>query len=210
METLSRLLCLLLALAAGAPAHAAGRLTRDVLASADAFRTVPMHEVLGLPPTPALAIDVTLPRAWRGREFPADTRGTVMWSTAGDYGLMRNRKRLTGRFGALLAERSQVSWNQQDGTFEDQAGNDEQKVEENLQKERPSKLRVQRIDRGDLPLLLVEADLTAQLKLRAIYVALGRNARVLRYVPQRPWNEADDLVWARLRDSVAGRTAAEP
>ncbi len=200
---------MLLALAAGATADAAERLTLAALAAPDAFRSVPMHEVLGLPPAPALAIPVALPAVWRGREFAEDTRGTVFWSTAGDYGLLRNRKRLTGRWGALVAERSFVSWDAERGTFEDQDGNDEQRVEEKLQQERPSKLRVQRIDRGDLPLLLVEADLTAQLKLRAIYVALGRNARVLRYVPQRPWNDADDVVWTRLRDSVAGRTAPE-
>ena len=210
METWLRPFCLLLALAAGATAHAAERLTREVLAAPDAFYTVQMHELLGMPPQPELAIDVTVPKAWRGREFPEDTRGTLMWSTAGDYGMMRNRKRLTGRFGAVIAERSQVSFDAAEGTFEDQSGNDEAKVEENLQKERPSKLRVQRIDRGELPILLVEADLTDQLKLRAIYVALGRNARVLRYVPQRPWNEADDVVWTRFRDSIAGRTAADP
>lgn len=210
MDAWLRTLFAMVALGASPIALAADRLTPSSLGQPEAFRSVPLHEVLGVEPAPELALMVDVPAVWRGRAFAADTRGTRFWSTAGDFGLMRNRKRLSGRWGALVAERSFVSWDPQRGTFEDEAGDDEKRVAEKLESERPSKLRVQRIDRAGLPLLLVEADLTAQLRLRAIYVALGRNARVMRYVPQRPWSDADDLVWSRLRDSVAGMTAATP
>ncbi len=97
-----------------------------------------------------------------------------------------------------------VRWSPKHGEFRDGTGMNDTNMAERLAGHDAKNVRVSRIDRPGVPMLLVEADLSHLETLRAIYVATARGTRKLYYLPQRPWSEADDIIWARLRDSLSG------
>ncbi len=193
-----------LACLAGSDARAE-RLQAAELALPDAFREVPAHELLGVDHDEALAFAVTLPRLYRSYQSAEDLDGNVMWAKPADWTRVRHRKRLSGLYGAFVVMVSDlVRWSPKHGEFRDGTGMNDTNMAERLAGHDAKNVRVSRIDRPGVPMLLVEADLSHLETLRAIYVATPRGTRKLYYLPQRPWSEADDIIWARLRDSLSG------
>ena len=202
------LMSLALAFAAALSPHAAtaARLQAADLALPDAFQAVPCHELIGIDANEALAFPVWVPSVYRPYSAATDLDGNVMWARLADWTRVRHKKRLTGMYGAIVAAPSDfVRWSEKHGEFRDATGMNDGNIAERLGEKDAKNVRVVRIDRPGLPMLLVEADLSHLETLRAVYIAMpsGRT-RKLYYLPQRPWSEADQLVWARLRDSIAG------
>lgn len=201
------LLSLALAFAACLPGTAsAERLQAADLAAPDAFQSVRCDELLGAKAEAALDFKVLVPRIYRPYTNPTDLDGNVMWSRLADWTRVRHKKRLTGLYGAIVVTPSDlVEWSEKHGEFRDSTGMNDGNIAERLAKHDAKNVRVSRIDRPGVPMLLVEADLSHLETLRAVYVATpDGNTRKLFYLPQRPWSDADDLVWSRLRDSIAG------
>jgi hypothetical protein len=200
-------LSLVLALFVPSPnAALAARLQAADLAQPDAFRAVACHELIDVDASEALAFPVSVPSVYRPYTAATDLTGSVMWARLADWTRVRNRKRLSGHYGAIVATPSDfVQWSEKHGEFRDAGGMTEGNMAERLGKREAKNVRVARIDRPGVPMLLVEADVSHLEALRAIYIAVpGGGTRKLYYLPQRPWSEADRLVWTRLRDSVAG------
>lgn len=201
---------LLAGLVAGLPfaAVAASRLTPEQLAAEGGFQRVAFGELLNAGDVPALSFEVEIPAIYRRWSAPTDTRGALMWSTMADFGRARRGEPQGGRHGALVADRSNfVTWSAANAQFRDETGLDESNIVARLADKQATSVRVQRVDRGAVPILLVEADLSELERLRTYYIGLPRSTRTLYYLPQRPWSPADDLVWARLRAGVMGTAA---
>ena len=184
------------------PAAEAARLQVAELA----FQAVPAHQLVGEPSHDSLAFDVSLPSVYRPYTSPTDLDRNVMWGRLADWTRIRHKKRLTGLYGAFVVAPSDlVQWSDKHGDFRDATGMNDSNIAERLARHDAKNVRVARIDRPGLPMLLVEADLSHLETLRAVYIAVpGGTTRKLYYLPQRPWSDADDLVWSRLRDSIAG------
>lgn len=196
---------LLATLFAGLPfaARAAARLTPEQLAAADAFQRVAFGRLLNEDDAAGLRFEVEIPAIYRRWESPSDTRGAVMWSTMADFGRARRGDPQSGRHGALVADRSNfVTWHKASAQFRDETGLNESNMAERLAERKAAAITVRRADHGEVPILLVEADVSERERLRAFYVGLARVTRTLYYLPQRPWSAADELVWSRLRDGV--------
>jgi hypothetical protein len=201
---------LLAALAAALPglAFAASRLTSEQLGAEGGFQRVAFGELLNEDEMPELDFEVEIPSIYRRWNSPVDTRGALMWSTLADFGRARRGERQGGRHGALVADRSNfVTWSAGAGQFRDETGMTETNMAVRLEAKPARAVRVQRVDRGAVPILLVEADVSELERLRAFYIGLPRSTRTLYYLPQRPWSPADELVWSRLRDGVLGAPA---
>ena len=196
---------LLAACVAGLPgfALAASRLTPEQLGAEGGFQRVAFGALLNEDEVAALDFEVEIPSIYRRWHAPTDTRGALMWSTMADFGRARRGDRQGGRHGALVADRSNfVSWSADAGQFRDETGMNEANMAARLVAKPATAVRVQRVDCGMVPILLVEADLSQLEHLRAFYIGLPRATRTLYYLPQRPWSPTDDMVWARLRDGV--------
>lgn len=201
---------LLAGLVAGLPfaAVAASRLTLEQLEAEGGFRRVAFGELLNAGDVPALAFEVEIPAIYRRWTAPTDTRGALMWSTMADFGRARRGEPQGGRHGALVADRSNfVIWSAASAQFRDETGLDESNIAARLADRQAKAVRVQRADRGEVPILLVEADLSEVERLRTWYIGLPRMTRTLYYLPQRPWSPADERVWTRLRAGVLGAGA---
>ncbi|HET7844635.1 MAG TPA: hypothetical protein VFL14_10830 [Xanthomonadales bacterium] len=201
------LLSFAMAFAACLPgAASAGRLLPADLEAADAFQSVPAHQLLGEPADESLSFGVTLPTVYKAYTSPMDLDRNVMWARLADWTRVRHKKRLTGMYGAVVSAPSDlVEWSEKHGEFRDATGMNDGNIAERLAKHDAKNVRVVRIDRPGVPMLLVEADLSHLETLRAVYIATpSGTTRKLFYLPQRPWSPADDIVWARLRDSIAG------
>lgn len=200
------LLSFVMASAACAPAANAGRLLPADLEASGAFQSVPAHQLLGEPADASLAFVVALPTIYRAYSSPTDLDGNVMWARLADWTRVRHKKRLTGLYGAVVSAPSDlVEWSEKHGEFRDATGMNDGNIADRLARHDAKNVRVARIDRPGVPMLLVEADLSHLETLRAVYVATPSGAtRKLYYLPQRPWSTADEIVWARLRDSIAG------
>jgi hypothetical protein len=198
---------LLAGIVAGLPcaAVAASRLTPELLAAEGGFQRVAFGALLNAADVPALAFEVEIPAIYRRWSAPSDTRGALMWSTLADFGRARRGEPQGGRHGALVADRSNfVTWSADSAQFRDETGLNEANIGARLADRKATAVRVQRADRGEVPILLVEADVSELERLRTYYIGLPRGTRTLYYLPQRPWSQADELVWARLRAGVLG------
>lgn len=187
----------------------AERLDLAALVARDGFRAVRCDALLNIEPHETLAFALEVPAVYRPWESSTDLSGTVMWSRLVDWTRVRNGRRASGRYGALVVQRSEsLTWSPTRGTFADTTGLTEANMHGRLVEQGGKRVRVQRIDRGGLPVLLVEADLSELETLRALYIGTHRGTRKLYYLPQRPWSAADDLVWSRLRAGFDETAAA--
>jgi hypothetical protein len=198
----ARWLTALVLAAVPASVIAGERLTVATLLAPGGFQRVAFAELLGREaPPPAFVVEI--PTAYRSWEPADSTRGARMWSRLGDYTRIRNGKRHSGLSGVLIAQVSvYVRYLPSANEFRDETGLDEHNLAQRLADHGATAIRVERIDRDDVPMLLVEADLSHREHLRAVYVSVGGGTRKLYYLPQQPWSEADALVWARLRDGI--------
>jgi hypothetical protein len=126
-----------------------------------------------------------------------------------DWSRLRRGLKHSGRFGALIAQRSQLmTFSARGGVFRDGDGRDERDLSERFARLGAKNVRIERVDGPGVPMLLLEADIKPTERLRVVYVATPERTRMLYYLPQRPWSEGDDLVWASVRDAlVANRSA---
>lgn len=187
----------------------ADRLELAELVASGGFRTVRCDTLLNIEAHETLAFALEVPAVYRPWESSLDVSGSVMWSRLLDWTRVRNGQRASGRYGAFVVQRSDaLAWSALRGTFADSTGLTEANLHERLVEKGGRNVRVQRIDRGSLPVLLVEADLSELETLRALYIGTHRGTRKLYYLPQRPWSAADDLVWSRLRAGFAASSAA--
>lgn len=190
-------------------ASATERLDLAALAARDAFRLVRCDEVLNLDPHESLAFPLELPTVYRPWTSSRDTSGSIVWSRLMDWTRVRNGRRASGRWGVFVAQRSDsLSYSKTRDTFADAIGLTETNLHERLVAQGGTNVRVRRVDREGVPVLLVEADLSELERLRTLYIAAPRGTRKLYYLPQRPWSEADELVWSRLRASFESLPAA--
>jgi hypothetical protein len=188
---------------------AADRLTVEVLRAPGGFQRVELARLLGYDAL-ATGLAVEIPSLYRPWESSDATRGAVMWSRLADFTRIRNGKRQSGRTGLLVAQSSDyVRYRARADEFRDETGLSERNMAQRLLEQGGTAIRVERVDRGGLPILLVEADLSHREKLRAFYFGIGRaGTRKLYYLPQQPWSEADALVWARLREGILNASLA--
>ena len=200
-------LCSML-LAAAAPA--AERLDAAMLAQPGARQAVPFARLLGLEAGALPPFEVEIPAIYRDYEPTADLSRTLVWCRMSDWSRLRRGKPHSGRYGALVAQRSElVTWHAASGLFRDGNGRDERSMPERFERLKAKNVRVERIDAAGVPMLLLEADIKPTERLRVVYVAAQETTRMLYYLPQRPWSEGDELVWGRLRDGlVAARGQA--
>lgn len=207
MRARGAVLSLALVLVAGlALPAAAERLQESDLDAPDAFQLVACHRLIGVDADAVLEFPVSIPSVYHSYESATDLDGNLMWARLADWTRVRHKKRLTGLYGAIVSSPSDlVAWSEKHGDFRDATGMNDTNIAERLEKHDAKNVRVARIDRPGLPMLLVEADLSHLETLRAVFIATpGGTTRKLYYLPQRPWSAADDLVWSRLRDSIAG------
>lgn len=191
-------------------AGAAERLDAARLAQPGAHQSIPFARVIGLEDAGALRFEVEIPAIYRDYEPSDDVSRTLVWCRMADWSRLRRGKPHSGRYGALVAQRSElVTWHAASGLFRDGDGRDERTMPERFAKLKAKNVRVERIDAAGVPMLLLEADIKPTERLRVVYVAAPETTRMLYYLPQRPWSEGDELVWGRLRDGlVAARGGA--
>jgi hypothetical protein len=189
---------------------AAERLDAARLAQPGALETVPLPTLLG---APALALDVpvVIPALYEPYEPTESLDGTLVWCKRSDWSLLRRGKAHSGKWGALIAQDSVlVTWNAASGLFRDGEGRDERNMPERFARLDAKHVRIERVDARGVPMLLLEADIKPTERIRVLYVALPEKTRMLFYLPQRPWNAGDELVWGRVRDSILAMRGDAP
>ena len=174
--------------------------------SADAgIQRVTFSELLGVPSVPGLEFDVEIPGHLHERRSSSTTTGTLVWAEPGDWNRIRNGRGSSGRSSLIVVQRSGSLHHDEDrDEFLDGTGLDEGNLTERLGKQGASRVVVRRLDRLEVPILLLESELAAGEHLRVLFVQLGPRARVVSYIGHSPWNASDDAAWARIRDAVAG------
>jgi hypothetical protein len=177
----------------------AQHLDTAMLAQSGAFQSLSFARLVGANGVGALEFAVEIPQVYRERRAATDMNDTLVWATPTDWGRMSHGRPASGRFGALIAQRSpSLAFNPRTGLFGDGTGLTELNLAERLTRAKARAITVRRLDRAGTPILLLEADLEKGERLRAIYVQVPRGTRALLYLAQTPWGEADQLVWARL------------
>jgi hypothetical protein len=192
------------------------RLSAAMLSGEAGLQQVELTRLLGLR-LAHLPHTVRIPAIYLSHRHSGDTSGTITWASRLDLSRSRRGRALSGLTGAFVARRSaQVTYSASEDLFRDERGLTERNMRERFERREASAIRIERIDRGGLPMLLVEADLSPVERLRAIYIAIPQGGtRMLYYLPQRPYGQVDDLVWSRLREDIlalpgAGTTMPEP
>ena len=195
------LLCALLgSLASAEP----GSQPRQVASADERFQRMTFSELLGVPAEPGLGFFVEIPHHLRERRSSSTTTGTLLWAEPGDWNRIRLGRGASGRSSLIVVQRSgSLRYDAERDTFLDGTGLDEQNLPERLGKQGASQVVVRRLDRGQVPILLLESELEGGEHLRVLFVQLGARARVVSYIGHSPWNPSDDLAWARLKDAVA-------
>ncbi|HVQ24040.1 MAG TPA: hypothetical protein VMV01_02635 [Planctomycetota bacterium] len=178
--------------------------TEPAVAPGGSFQTLAFNELLGIAPPPGLTFPVEIPAGYRERRASSSTTGSMVWVTPADWSLIRRGRPASGRHGMLVVQRSNsLQYDEERDEFRDGTGLSEGNLPERLEKRGASRVAVRRVDRGDVPMLLLEADLDGNEHLRVVYVQLGPRARSLSYIGHVPWNAHDERAWAQLRDSIA-------
>jgi len=165
---------------------------------------VAFNELLGVAPPPGLTFPVEIPANFRERRASSSTSGSLAWVAPADWSLIRRGRPASGRHGMLVVQRSNsLQYDEERDEFRDGTGLNEGNLPERLGKRGATRVAVRRVDRGEVPMLLLEADLDDNEHLRVVYVQLGQRARSLSYIGRVPWSAADERAWAQLRDSIA-------
>jgi hypothetical protein len=158
-------------------------------APGESFQTVPFNELLGIAPPPGLTFPVEIPASYRERRASSSTSGSLVWATPADWTLIRHGRPASGRYGMLVVQRSNsLQYDEERREFRDGTGLSEGNLPERLEKRGASRVAVRRVDRGAVPMLLLEADLDQDEHLRVVYVQLGPRARSVSYIGHVPWN----------------------
>jgi len=198
-----------LLLAALPASHASDRLDASALARPGARQSIPFAQLIGAGPGAALDFAVEIPAIYRPWEPAVDLSETLIWCRLADWSRLRRNKPHSGRYGALVAQRSELmTWNARTRTFRDGDGRDERDLSRRFESLGAKNVRIERLDAGEVPVLLLEADIKPTERLRVVYVALPEKTRMLYYLPQRPWSEGDELVWGGVRDSLAAASGS--
>jgi hypothetical protein len=169
-----------------------------------AFQQVAFHELLGVAPTPALTFPIPIPSHYRERRSSNNVSGDLIWAAPADWDLIRLGRAASGRHGMLVVERSKsLRYDARRGEFHDGTGLNESNLAERLARHGAHESVIRRLDRDEVPILLVESELGQGEHLRVLFVQFGHRTRVLTYIGQTPWSAADELVWGRVRDAIA-------
>ncbi|HVF34616.1 MAG TPA: hypothetical protein VND91_04775 [Candidatus Saccharimonadia bacterium] len=181
----------------------AQRLDAAALAGGASWQSLPLSALLGGPKLDALEFAVRIPAMYRRYEPSDSFDETHVWCKPSDWSRLRRSKPHSGRYGAFVAQRSNlITWDRRRALFRDGAGRDERNLAQRFERLKAQNVRIERIDAHGVPMLLLEADIKPTERLRVVYVAAPETTRMLYYLPQRPWSDADAAVWAAVRDAV--------
>jgi len=185
-------------------ASAAERLEVAALSIPGAMQDVAFARLVGAPDLDALDFAVAIPAIYRAYEPAYGTGDTEVWCRPSDWSRLRRNEPHSGRYGALIAQESLlITYDAAKGLFRDGEGRDERNLPERFARLEAKAVRIERLDAGGVAMLLIEADIKPTERVRALYVATKqKETRMLYYLPQRPWSDADALVWGRVRDAV--------
>jgi hypothetical protein len=194
---------MLVAVLGTAHAVAAGRLDLAALSAPGATSSIGFGELVGLSPAAMTGVVVPIPSAYRRYEPVDSLDDTRVWCKPSDCSRLRRGRKHSGRWGVLVAEDSHlVAWDPRTGRFRENGTRDERTLASRFAELGAKHVRIERLDRGDTAILLVEADIKPTERLRALYVGEAKGTRMLYYLPQRPWSEADAHVWGAIRDAL--------
>lgn len=195
---------MLVAALGAAPALAAAeRLDLAALSAPGATQAIAFGELVGLSTAAMPGVVVPVPSTYRRYEPIDSLDDTRIWCKPSDCSRLRRGRKHSGRFGVLIAEDSHlVTWDARAGRFRESGTRDERTLASRFDALGAKHVRIERLDRGDTAILLVEADIKPTERLRALYVGEAKGTRMLYYLPQRPWSEADARVWGAIRDAL--------